>query len=77
MVEVARKKWDTVKEERLDMSDRENLLELFRSFDLTPGQDDGEVWLLAQNGGVEGYSNFYATFKFDSDGKFVSAGIWE
>lgn len=73
-----------------DMTDREALEELLRRFGLQPftGQDknawsdvepptEDEVILLANVGGVEGYYDFLARFKFDADGKFESLGIWE
>lgn len=41
-----------------------------------PPKDD-EVLLVAKVGGVIGYSDFYASFTFDADGKFVSLDIGE
>lgn len=44
---------------------------------LVEPQADGEVLLVAKVGGVGGYSDFYASFTFDADGKFVSLDIGE
>jgi hypothetical protein len=71
------------------MTDKEKLLALLASFGIEPYLNNGdyshyktvgavsEVTLLAQSGGVEGYSNFFTEFTFDKDGKFVNVGIWE
>lgn len=66
------------------MTDREKLLELLASFNITPvdpvdagyGKTDAVV-LQAHHGNVEGYYDFMAVFTFDEHGNFLKAGIWE
>lgn len=65
------------------MTDRDKLLDLFKSFNITPvdpidqGYSSNDVILLAHHGNVEGYYEFTAAFTFDETGKFLKAGIWE
>lgn len=68
-------------------SDRDRLLDLLTDFGLKPETPyktpfdaetrDTDVRLEAHRGGVDGYGMFFANFRFDDAGKFVSLGIWE
>lgn len=68
-----------------ELTDREALEQLLARFGLEPyaggntfiDPADDEIVLVAKEGGVEGYSNFHARFRFDDDGKFETLGIWE
>lgn len=66
-----------------ELTDRQALLALLERFGLEPytgtdpTPDQGEVVLVAHEGGVLGYTGFCARFQFDDDGKFESLGIWE
>lgn len=61
------------------MSDKERLLALLRDFGVTPDiSDDGcGVRLLADSGGVEGWTGFFCDFDFNEEGKFKGVGVWE
>lgn len=43
----------------------------------TDAPEGNDVRLVADNGNVEGYGDFYCEFKFDDTGKFMSVGVWE
>jgi hypothetical protein len=59
-------------------TDKGRLLSLFESFGLAPEVSGKTIKLVHdETAKVEGYTFFYVDFNFDSDGKFVNAGIWE
>ena len=43
------------------------------------GLDPGSTWvnLVAHEGGVLGYSDFFCEWLFDPSGAFVKVGVWE
>lgn len=61
----------------IQLTDKERLLELLKSFNITPELQDDDVTLTAGVGNVEGYSYFFCKFKFDENGTFQLVGIWE
>lgn len=71
----------------MEMSDRDRLLEVLRSFGLQPetgplvdGYDhfDNPVALVeGVTEGVDGFSRFFCVFEFAPDGSFKKVGVWE
>ncbi len=60
------------------MTDNEKLGQLLAEFGIEPCESrENAVVIMAGDGGVRGYMGFYALFKFDESGKFVSVGIFE
>lgn len=62
------------------ITDRDKLLGLLNDFGITPKNDpDHPDWVRLEegHGNVTGYYDFYAIFKFDSDGEFTEVGVWE
>lgn len=64
------------------LTDREKFLALMRDFEIEPEQKETTrkhpvISLIAEEGGVQGYSGFTTDFEFDEEGKFVSVHVWE
>jgi hypothetical protein len=59
------------------MTDIDKIRQLFDGFGI--GYTDKNDCITIQRGNekVDGYVSSYAEFKFDADGKFIKAGIWE
>lgn len=71
-------------------TDRERFLALLKDFGITPqlpgdpmvdmGTDPPEgngVHLVANHGGVEGYTGFLCRWEFDDEGRFKGVSVWE
>ena len=67
------------------MTDREKLTKLFDELGISlrdhaychDPEKDSLFLVEGHTDKIGGYSGFYTSFDFDSDGKFIKCGIWE
>lgn len=61
------------------VTDREALLALLDRFGIQPAPETTELDVILREGegGVGGYMEFFAEFRFDDDGSFKFLGVWE
>lgn len=64
------------------MTDEQAFLELMKRFGIEPSKQPNQATYVIEEDGqdafpVRGYYGFNVRWTFDSDGKFISLGIWE
>lgn len=69
-----------------EMTDKEKLTNLLTEFgvgfseEFTINNHGTEIYCIecmSDNAKITGYNNFYTSFVFDKDGKFIEMGAWE